>query len=182
MVVAGSLAACGAADPGVPLAPGITLKLPSAAQLGREVEAVQRITARYNDQSFAFESRISVTATRLLMVGTDGFGRRAITVEWSDLGMHVETASFFPSVLPATNIVADIMLVHWPAQVLRAQLGPADTQLDERTTSRRILNDGQLLIEITHSAGLAASWSGTWRLTNRARGYTIDIQSVELAP
>ena len=75
------LSCCTAAGPNpadspagqVTVAPGIVFCLPSPAALERSVEAFQLITVRHGYDTFAFETRISVTPARVLVVGIDEF-------------------------------------------------------------------------------------------------------------
>lgn len=181
LLLALPLAACVAPPPAdeVTIAPGVVLTLPPPESLGRSVEAVQRIAARYSGEVYAFESRISITPARLRLAGTDPMGRRAMTVTWAETGLQVETASFVPDGLRPANILADVMLLHWPAAVLRARLHPPETSLEDDGEQRRVLSGGRELIVVTRPPG--GGWTGRWRLENRAWGYTIDVQSAEIA-
>lgn len=165
------------------IAPGITLSLPSPAALQRPVEAQQLVVAHYRGRTFAFETSVSVTASRMLVVGTDMLGRRALTITWTGHAMQVQAAPWVPAELRPTNMIADIVLVHGPLAVLRAHLTPSGSALLEPRPRQRVLTlDGQDMIRIDHVAGAPGSWSGRWTYRNLGWGYTLDIQSLELAP
>jgi len=164
------------------VAPGITFVLPPPATLGRSVEAQQLVTARYRNDTFAFEASISVTPARLLLVGTDMLGRRAMTIEWTGNDLKVEAAPWVPAELRARNVIADIMLAHWPQNAVRAGLAPAGALREVDPGHRMIALDGRDVIRIDREDGAAGSWSGRWLYRNLAWGYELDIQSVEAAP
>jgi hypothetical protein len=166
----------------VMVAPGVSFVLPPPATLGRSVEAQQLVTAHYRNETFAFEASISVTSARLLLVGTDMLGRRAMTIEWTGNDLKVEAAPWVPAELRARNIIADIMLARWPQDAVRAGLVPAGALREGDPGHRLIAVDGRDMIRIDREDGAAGSWSGRWAYRNLAWGYDLDIQSVEATP
>lgn len=172
------LAACGLAppppEPGqVGIAPGIALSLPSPAALGRSVDAVQIVTARHWGDTFVFEGRLSVGPERLLLVGTDSLGRRAMTVSWSEGKITVERAAWLPESLRPENILADIVLLYWPEAAVRPALTGAD--LTEQAGERRV---GAAIL-VTWQGD---PWNGTAHLHNSAWEYDLDVRSVLVGP
>jgi hypothetical protein len=157
----------------VTVAPGITLALPMPAELGQGVEAVQLVTARRGGESFVFECRLSVDSQRLLLVGSDSMGRRAMTVRWGQDGITVEQAEWLPSSVRPENILADIILLHWPEESVRR--GLAGATLTQTPQGRRI---GEA-IAISWQAD---PWNGLSRLVNTAWGYEIEVRSVRVGP
>ena len=202
-VVAAGLGLSGCATPGpmappvppagqVNVAPGIAFSLLAPATLGRTVEAAQLVTARYQNETFVFETRISVTPARLLIVGTDMMGRRAMTIEWAGDTLKVEAAPWVPARLSASNVIADIMLLHWPENAVRAGLMPKGlngagatprVSIDETKPGHRVITvDGRDMISIDRIAGAPGSWNGRWTYRNDGWDYGLDIQSTETAP
>lgn len=182
LLLAGLLAAC-AAPPAPPadrvaIAPGITLRLPQAAELGERVEAAQMVTASHGDDSFVFEGRLSAGPGGVTLVTTDGLGRRAMTVRWAEGTLATEKADWLPAdVPPAANMLADIMLLYWPAQSLRPALDGAT--LEEVGTTRRIRRNGETVVEIARDA---EAWNGAAALDNHAWNYRIQVASRRLTP
>ena len=166
----------------VTVAPRIVFSLPPPAALDRAVEASQLVTAHYRNETFVFETHISVTPARLLAVGTDMLGRRAMTIEWTGSDLKVEAAPWVPPTLRARNVVADIMLVHWPESAVRAGLGPGATLRASGSTRRVIAIDGHDTIRIDRAIGSSERWSGRWSYRNLGLGYDLDIQSSEPGP
>ncbi|MFA6022396.1 MAG: DUF3261 domain-containing protein, partial [Rhodospirillales bacterium] len=166
------LAACSAAPQPVDrivIAAGVTLRLPAAGQLGDAVEVAQMVTARHGGDSFSFEGRLSVQADHLILVTTDGLGRRAMTVHWSEGRLNVDKASWLPgSVPPPANMLADIVLMYWPTEVLAAALDGA--VIEEVGGIRRLRRDGAVVVEIHRDAD---PWNGNADLSNRAWDYHI---------
>lgn len=166
----------------VAVAPGIELALPSPAALGRVEDAQQLVTAHYNGAVFVFETRISVTPSRLLVVGTDMLGRRAMTISWDGSAMRVEVASWVPAALRPQNVLADIILMHWPIGVLRADLNPGAAIETPAPNQRVVTLAGRTMIRMERVSGVPPYWSGQWYYQNLAWGYALDIESVDAAP
>jgi len=156
------LAACATppTPPGsVMVAPGVLFALPAPAALGREVEAVQLVSARHGADIFTFEGHLSVTPERVLLAGTDGFGQRLMEISWDGKTVSAHKASFLPDALHPENILADVMLIYWPEAAMRTDLG--DKVVIERDRD---------------------PWNGHARLTNRAWDYEIDVRSSVVTP
>ncbi|MEI6987601.1 MAG: DUF3261 domain-containing protein [Rhodospirillaceae bacterium] len=166
----------------VSIATGVMLTLPPSSALDRTVEAAQLVTARYRDQTFLFEGRISVTPERFLLVGLDTMGRRALTVTWTADGVTLDAAPWLPDTLKPGNMLADIVLIYWPEATVRAALSGAS--LEAGPMGRSVRNaDGAEIVNIVYGKlGAAGAWSGRLRLSNLARGYDIEVQSEETPP
>jgi hypothetical protein len=142
----------------VMVAPGTLFALPAPAALGREIEAVQLVTARHGKDEFTFEGHLSVTKDRVLLAGTDGFGQRLMEIAWDGKTLTAHKASFLPDSLPPENVLADVMLIYWPG----AAAG---------------IDQDKIVIERDPDP-----WRGQARLTNRAWDYEIDVRSSVVAP
>lgn len=172
------LAACSVPPPppitdGVAIARDAVLVLPSPADLGRSVEAMQMVTAHRGDDTHVFEARLSVTEDRLLLVGTDSLGRRAMTIQWRAGEVRVDKAPWVPDGLRPENILADIVLLYWPQEVLARSLRGAVVR---GNADGRIIGDA---IRITWGSD---PWNGRSHLLNTSFGYELDVQSVTVTP
>ncbi|HLO75669.1 MAG TPA: DUF3261 domain-containing protein [Magnetospirillum sp.] len=177
-LMAAALCACVATPPPpdpdhVPVAPGITLRLPAPADLGREVEAVQMVTARRNGETHVFEARLSVDKERLLMVGTDSLGRRAMTVTWRAGKVDAERAAWLPDGLRPENILADIVLLYWPEATLQRAVSGAKVAQNGDT---RTIGDAVAV------SWRGDPWNGQSRLVNSPWGYELEVRSVVVGP
>ena len=148
----------------VMVAPGVAFALPAPAALGREIEAVQLVTARHGDDVFTFEGHLSVTRDHVLLAGTDGFGQRLMRIEWDGHHLTAEKASFLPDGLRPENVLADVMLIYWPESATHPRISGASLE-------------GQ--VEIDRPADL---WNGTAHLVNHAWNYQIEARSSQVSP
>lgn len=162
------------------VAPDVLLTLPPPHTLGRPLEAVQLVIARHGTDIFTFEGRLSITPDTLTLVGSDLLGRRAMTLHWDGQTLQVDQAPWLPTSLPARNILADIILLYWPLETLKAHLADAtaeDWSSANGTYGRTVLHRNQPLIEIRHDGPV---WSGASGLTNLVWSYTLTIRSQEV--
>lgn len=179
LFLVGLLAACSlsphAGGP-VALTPQVSLRLPDPALLGEAIEATQLVTASHGGDSFTFEGRLSVTPAGLILVTTDGMGRRAMTIRFSNGALEVDKASWLPATLPPpANMLADIMLMYWPVEVLRAHVDGASVEADGPW--RHLRRDGAVMVEISRDAD---PWNGSVILHNRVWDYRIQVVSSRL--
>ena len=167
-----ALAAC-ASPPPVTVARGVELDLPSPGELGRRVEAIQMVTARRGDDVQAFEVRISASPERFLLVGTDSLGRRVMAIDWQDGAVSVERAPTVFDGLRPENVLADIVLMFWPEQVLRRSVRGAAVVAD---------GDGRRVGDAIRVTWAGDPWSGRSRLVNASLGYEIEVRSAVVTP
>lgn len=164
----------------VTITPDVRLVLPKPDTLGRQIDAVQLVTARHAGESFSFEGRLSVTAERLLLVGTDALGRRAMTITWTQHGWTTDRAPGLPDTAQPENVLADIVLMFWPADIVRDALRSSNATLAVENRSRRVRQQGNDVISITYDGD--DPWVGITRLRNASWGYELEIRSVVIAP
>lgn len=164
----------------VRLSQSLYLTLPKPSSLGRRVEAAQLITAHYGSQTYVFEGHLSATPQRVLLLGLDTLGRKAMTITWSDTGIHSETAPWMPKQLHPENMLADIVMIYWPADQVNAALARSGGHVTAAARSRSISDGRGETIHIDYSGD--DPWNGSLHYRNLSWGYTLDVQSVEAGP
>jgi Protein of unknown function (DUF3261) len=163
-------------------APGRVLVLPHPADLGRTVEAVQMLSARYDSQTFVFEGRLSITPERFVLVGLDGMGRRAMTVTWDGRSLNIESAPWLPATVRPGSMLADIVVLYWPEAAVRKALAPAGCKLLVTAKSRKVRCDNDTVLIAKYDWPAGAKWDGALQYSNLAWGYEIEAQSKEMTP
>jgi hypothetical protein len=180
--VIGHLAEAVAEPQAAQFAPGRDLALPVPADLGRSVEAAQMLSLKYDGQTFAFEGRISITPERLVLVGVDGMGRRAMTATWDGRSLAMESAPWLPSKVRPGSMLADIVLLYWPEATVRKALAPAGCILLATAKSREVRCGNDTVLTAKYDWPAGAKWNGTLSYSNLAWGYEIEAQSKEIRP
>ena len=164
------------------IGPGLKLQMPRPADFGRAVEVAQLLTARYDGQSYSFEGRLSITPERLVLVGTDGIGRRAMTVTWDGHDMKVDRATWLPEAVRPGSMLADIIVLYWPERAVRRALAPAGCVLRAAAKSRRVRCGTTDVLRAKYEIPVDGKWTGSVQYSNLSWGYEIDVQSQEVAP
>jgi hypothetical protein len=175
------LAGCAAVEPAARevayIAPEIPFATPPARALGYSVEAVQLVTARWREESFVFEGRLSAAPEGMRLVGVDPFGRRAFTVTSSDRGVEAETARWVPEGLRAENVLADLAIVYWPDEAVRGALAGSGAELRTEPARRSIVAGGRELVRVDYAAEQRDAWKGRAHYRNLAFGYELELRS-----
>lgn len=171
-------------DPTLPMiAPGHVLVLPRPGDLGRTVEAAQLVTVHRDGKIFSFEGHVSITPDQFQLVGVDGMGRRALTVTWDKNGaIRAERAEWVPDAVAPGPMLADLVILYWPETVVRDALAGAGAELVTKAGNRAVLINGIETFQAEYAEGVGPAWTGKLRYENRAWGYEIEVQSVEVAP
>jgi hypothetical protein len=181
VLLAGAATGCAAPPPlddRVRMAPGVFLRLPAAAALGRSVESAQLVRAEYGGERFVFEAHLSVTPQRLLMACVDLLGREALSLRWEGRILSAKTAPWLPDAIRPDNMLADLMLIAWPTDSLRVGLASSDAVLSEGPGWRSVSVAGSEMIRAEYAS--ASPWNGAVTYRNLAWGYELDVQAVEL--
>jgi hypothetical protein len=177
-----SACATGPAPNSVRIAPGLDLVLPSPGTLGRTLQATQLVTAHYQDRTVLFEGHVSASPAQVLLVVVDQFGRRALSVTWNDAALTYTAAPWLPATLRPQSMLADIVVLYWPAPVVRRALAPSGGTLVTAPGVRSVVLGGREIIHAEYQPSAPGeTWAGHARYRNLPWGYDLDIQSV-LAP
>ncbi len=159
------------------------MRLPEFSGLDRQVEAAQVVTARYGDQTYVFEGRLSITPERFSMVAMDAAGRRALTIRWTRDGITYEPASWLPSVIRPENMLADFILLYWPEPMVARTIGSAGGVLAIAPGTRTLLIDGREIARVDYPPSTGDDpLSGRVQYRNLAWGYSLVIESRILPP
>lgn len=164
------------------IAPARRIVMPQPAELGRTVEARQLVTVKHNGTTVVFESRISITPTRMTFVGMDTLGRRAMSVEWDGKKMDVELASWVPPTLRPGSMMADLAMIYWPEASAKAAFASTGGDITVAGRQRIFRIDGKEILRAQYDWVDGAAWNGKLHYANLAWGYEVDVQSVEIKP
>ena len=180
------LAACTAAPAPPPalrvvLAPDLAMTLPPPSELGRELHVAHLVTARYGDRVAGFEGHIDAASGHFRLAVLDPLGRKALVVDWTDADLAFDAAPWFPAGLRPQNMLADLVLIYWPPEVLQRALRPAG--FTATAAQRSVTRDGQEIIRADFTPGPGADPIGARVVfRNLAFGYSLDIRAAGLAP
>jgi Protein of unknown function (DUF3261) len=159
------------------VAPKLRFAIPGPEALGQAVEADQLVTARYGDEQWVMAGHLSASPERLALVVMDPLGRRALTAIRTPSSATYDTASWVPEQLRAANVLADTVLVYWPADAIRRGFAGSRAEVRDDGSERSIAVDGAEIIHVSYGSSIGGRWRGTAQLRNLALGYSLDFRS-----
>jgi hypothetical protein len=163
------------------LAPDLPFRTPGPRELGASVRVTQLITARYQGETYAFETQLSVSPERLTLVCIDPFGRRALTVVSTGADLAVDAAPWLPDGLRPENILADMAVVYWPAEAVRSALYGTSATMSGDARHRAITVHGREVVRVEYDDAQDKAWSSSARYKNNAFGYELILRSASVA-
>lgn len=131
------------------LKPGVQVTLPSPT-LPVPVSYQQLLTGRFNGQSQSLLVMMNADGQSLSLAGLSSVGVRLFLVNWDGKTIHTEQSVVTPQLPPASQVLADVMLSHWPISAWTTAL-PAGWTLTDVGDRRELRdNHGALITRIAY--------------------------------
>lgn len=172
-----------------PLDPAIPLTLKQAWPLlykeSNHGRYLQKIKTSVQDQDFTITVHLSIGPNKIEFIALNDIYGRVYDLVWTPDSITWKASEHLPESVHPENILADFLLVHLPAEVLRKCLDSATTKItlsEEGATqnSKRVLKSGSGIMREIHRQGpLGPLWQSV-TLTHPKYKYNLDIQTVQL--
>lgn len=131
------------------LQPGTEVTLP-APGITPAVNSQQLLTGTFNGKTQSLLVMLNADDKKLTLAGLSSVGIRLFLVTYDDKGIHTEQSIVVPQLPPASQVLADVMLSHWPVSAWTPQL-PKGWTLKDDGDKRQLRNaSGKLVTEITY--------------------------------
>jgi Protein of unknown function (DUF3261). len=131
------------------LAPGARVTLP-APGISPAVSSQQLLSGSFNGQTRSLLVMLNADDKKITLAGLSSVGIRLFLVTYDEKGLHTEQSIIVPQLPPASQVLADVMLSHWPIAVWQPQL-PKGWTLADKGDKRELRNaGGKLVTEITY--------------------------------
>src|SRR5262249_48600490 len=150
----------------------VGLKL-SPATLGESISLQQHLTVDWNGSSDELDIALEVDRERLDLVGLV-LGQRVLTLSYDGQIVNSWRHPLFPAAVRSEDILEDLQLVLWPADVVREAL-PGGWRIEE-SSRRRTLLAGEMPVTVIDYTS-EPRWSGDIELMNLRYHYRLIIQS-----
>lgn len=93
---------------------------------------------------------LSADDQKITLAGLSSVGIRLFLVTYDQQGLHTEQSIVVPQLPPANQVLADVMLSHWPLSTWQPQL-PKGWTLTDTGDKRELRNaSGKLVTEIAY--------------------------------
>ena len=114
------------------------------------VSSQQLLTGSFNGQTQSLLVMLNADAHKVTLAGLSSVGIRLFLATYDETGIHTEQSIVVPQLPPASQVLADVMLSHWPISAWQPQLPKGWTLTD--TGDRRELRNasGKLVTEIVY--------------------------------
>ncbi|KML25319.1 hypothetical protein VL10_04795 [Leclercia adecarboxylata] len=131
------------------LQPGTRVTLPPPC-ISPAVSSQQLLTGSFNGQTQSLLVMLNADAHKVTLAGLSSVGIRLFLATYDETGIHTEQSIVVPQLPPASQVLADVMLSHWPISAWQPQLPKGWTLTD--TGDRRELRNasGKLVTEIVY--------------------------------
>ncbi|QBC00833.1 DUF3261 domain-containing protein [Enterobacter cloacae] len=131
------------------LQPGAQVTLPPPG-ITPAIRSQQLLTGRFNGQTQSLLVLLDADGQKVTLAGLSSVGIRLFLATYDGTGIHTEQSVVMPQLPPASQVLADVMLSHWPLSAWQPQL-PKGWTLKDTGTRRELRNpDGKLVTEIVY--------------------------------
>jgi len=131
------------------LQPGTKVTLP-APGISPAVNSQQLLTGSFNGQTQSLLVMLNADADKITLAGLSSVGIRLFLATYDKTGIHTEQSIIVPQLPPASQVLADVMLSHWPISAWLPQL-PKGWTLADKGDRRELRNaSGTLVTEIVY--------------------------------
>lgn len=131
------------------LQPGTKVTLPPPG-ISPEVSSQQLLTGSFNGQTQSLLVMLNADAHKVTLAGLSSVGIRLFLATYDEAGIHTEQSIVVPQLPPASQVLADVMLSHWPISAWQPQL-PKGWTLTDNGDRRELRNaGGKLVTEIVY--------------------------------
>ena len=131
------------------LQPGTRVTLPPPG-ISPAVSSQQLLTGSFNGQTQSLLVMLNADAHKVTPAGLSSVGIRLFLATYDETGIHTEQSIVVPQLPPASQVLADVMLSHWPISAWQPQL-PKGWTLTDNGDRRELRNaSGKLVTEIVY--------------------------------
>lgn len=131
------------------LQPGTKVTLPPPG-ISPAVSSQQLLTGSFNGQTQSLLVMLNADAHKVTLAGLSSVGIRLFLATYDESGIHTEQSIIVPQLPPASQVLADVMLSHWPISAWQPQL-PKGWTLTDNGDRRELRNaSGKLVTEIVY--------------------------------
>ncbi|HED6263793.1 DUF3261 domain-containing protein [Enterobacter bugandensis] len=131
------------------LQPGTKVTLPPPG-ISPAVSSQQLLTGSFNGQTQSLLVMLNADAHKVTLAGLSSVGIRLFLATYDESGIHTEQSIVVTQLPPASQVLADVMLSHWPISAWQPQL-PKGWTLTDNGDRRELRNaSGKLVTEIVY--------------------------------
>jgi hypothetical protein len=150
----------------------VKLTLPLRPGYPGPFEASQTVVARHEGRTVAFQAALAFSEAEARVTLVAPSGPRILSLAWTEDGITEERTMLAPDQLRGVDVLADIFLCLWPAEMVRTALG-SGAAIDVTGAVRTIRTADRVVAEISEEP--LAEGATRHVLRNLDRGYSLTI-------
>ena len=105
------------------LQPGTRVTLPPPG-ITPAIRAQQLLTGSFKGQTQSLLVMLNADGDKVTLAGLSSVGIRLFLTTYDNTGIHTEQSVVMPQLPPASQVLADVMLSHWPLSARRELRNP----------------------------------------------------------
>jgi hypothetical protein len=148
------------------------LALPPAA-FGRTLSLQQHVQVEQGAQKADFEAVLDITPDTVTLVGL-AFSQRVFTLKYDGVKLQESRSRMLPKEVHAADVLSDLQLALWPAEVVQRAL-PGGYTLRDSSGTRTLFEGDSLRSTISYTG--SPRWAGTITMQNVQYNYRLTIRS-----
>jgi len=165
------LAACASRMPR-PLVELPPLRL-SPASLPAPLALQQQLHFRFGSHERDLDALLEADAQQV-QLAVQAMGQTGVRLQWDGQQLTQQRAPWLPPQVRAERVLDDLQFALWPTGAIAAAL-PAGWQVADDGRLRSLSREGQVWLQLQRLD------DGSVQLDNRAEGYTLRIESIDMA-
>jgi len=165
------LAACASRMPR-PLVELPPLRLPPAS-LPAPLALQQQLHFRFGSHERDLDALLEADAQQV-QLAVQAMGQTGVRLQWDGQQLTQQRAPWLPPQVRAERVLDDLQFALWPSEAIAAAL-PAGWQVVDDGHQRSLSRDGQVWLQLQRLD------DGSVQLDNRAEGYALRIESIDMA-
>ncbi|WP_303637207.1 DUF3261 domain-containing protein [Stenotrophomonas tuberculopleuritidis] len=143
------------------------------SSLGAPLALQQQLHFRFGSHQRDLDALLEADAERV-QLAVQALGQTGVRLQWDGQQLTQQRAPWLPPQVRAERVLDDLQFALWPTAAIAAAL-PAGWQVSDDGRERRLSRDGTVWLQLQRLA------DGSVQLDNRAEGYILRIESIDMA-
>jgi len=145
----------------------------SPASLPAPLALQQQLHFRFGSHERDLDALLEADAQQV-QLAVQAMGQTGVRLQWDGQQLTQQRAPWLPPQVRAERVLDDLQFALWPTAAIAAAL-PAGWQVADDGRLRSLSRDGQVWLQLQRLD------DGSVQLDNRAEGYTLRIESIDMA-
>ncbi|WP_313145147.1 DUF3261 domain-containing protein [Stenotrophomonas sp.] len=145
----------------------------SPASLPAPLALQQQLHFRFGSHERDLDALLEADAEQV-QLAVQAMGQTGVRLQWDGQQLTQQRAPWLPPQVRAERVLDDLQFALWPTEAIATAL-PAGWQVADDGHRRSLARDGQEWLQLQRLD------DGSVQLDNRAEGYTLRIESIDMA-